>query len=180
MGDRDDEGERDGEGRRDRSRSRERGATAGNAATNAEQAQPPAVFNCYLTNLSLEVTEDTLKEYFSTAGAVFETSVVRDPVTKEPRGFGFVSFTNEEDFQRAIALNGTELKGRNLKVEKAKRSTGYKSTPGEYKGDPRMAASTKYRADSGRDRGYERRRDDRAPPPSRGGYDDRPRYDDRP
>ena len=161
------------EERRDRSRSRDRAPPA-----NAQQGDgEPDVYNCYLTNLGYDITEDMLRDYFAKVGDVYETSLVRDPLTKRPRGFGFVSFKSEEDFRKALELNNTDWNGRNIRVEPAKRKTGWKPTPGEYKGDPKMAASDKYRAGGGggggggRGRGY----DDRGR-----GYDDRGRgYDDR-
>ena len=47
------------------------------------------------------------------------------------RGFAFVAFVMLEDSDRAIeALNGSQLAGRTIKVEKARRGGGYEKTPG--------------------------------------------------
>lgn len=42
-----------------------------------------------------------------------------DPHTRESRGFGFVTMETAEEAEAAItALNGTELMGKNLTIEK--------------------------------------------------------------
>lgn len=47
---------------------------------------------------------------------------MRDPSTKELRGFGFVTMESAQDAEVAIsALNGYDLLGKNLCVEKARR-----------------------------------------------------------
>lgn len=50
---------------------------------------------------------------------------MRDPHTRDPRGFGFVTMETAEEAEAAIAgLHGTELMGKPLSVEKARRSRG--------------------------------------------------------
>lgn len=47
---------------------------------------------------------------------------MRDPHTKESRGFAFVTMENVEDAEAAIAaLSATELMGRTMNIEKARR-----------------------------------------------------------
>lgn len=49
-------------------------------------------------------------------------------------GFGFVSFVNYVHSERAVnELNGKELDGRLIRVEKARRERGYEKTPGRCK-----------------------------------------------
>ncbi len=44
-----------------------------------------------------------------------------DPHTRESRGFGFVTMDKPEDAEACITnLNGTDLKGRNLSIEKVR------------------------------------------------------------
>jgi transformer-2 protein len=50
------------------------------------------------------------------------------------RGFGFVGMAKVEDSLRALQeMNGSELNGRTIKVERAKRAGGYEKTPGVCK-----------------------------------------------
>ena len=45
-------------------------------------------------------------------------------------GFGFVSFTSQEDCERALTgMNGADVDGRAIRVEKARRGGGYQKTP---------------------------------------------------
>ena len=49
-------------------------------------------------------------------------------------GFGFVSFYTLEECEKALqAMNGGECDGRLIRVEKAKRNSGYSKTPGVCK-----------------------------------------------
>ncbi|KAG8941008.1 hypothetical protein FRC00_012619, partial [Tulasnella sp. 408] len=63
-----------------------------------------------------------------------------DPHTRESRGFGFVTMDTAADAEAAIAaLNGTDLKGRNITVDKARRGRARTPTPGRYYGPPKRA-----------------------------------------
>lgn len=60
---------------------------------------------------------------------------MRDPHTNDHRGFAFVTMEHYEDADRAIeALNGLELEGRAIRVERAKRGRPRTPTPGRYYG----------------------------------------------
>ena len=77
--------------------------------------------NIYVGNLSYEVTEEDLKEAFEAFGAAETVKVIKDNYTGRSKGFGFVEMPSEAEGQSAIdGLNGKELKGRTLKVNKAK------------------------------------------------------------
>ena len=77
--------------------------------------------NIYVGNLSVSATEDMLRWLFEKYGPVEGVKVVTDPESGQPRGFGFVAMTNDEEAWKAInALNGTDLEGRTLKVSEAR------------------------------------------------------------
>ena len=77
--------------------------------------------NIYVGDLSYDVTEDDLKAVFSEFGEVDSLNIIKDKFSGRSKGFGFVEMPDNSEADKAIeALNGTELKGRNLKVNQAK------------------------------------------------------------
>ena len=75
----------------------------------------------YVGNLSFDATGDDLREIFSESGTVEDAIIVTRPGGGRPRGFGFVTMSDEQDAAEAIRqLNGQELAGRALKVNVAK------------------------------------------------------------
>ena len=58
----------------------------------AAQASSTAAKSLYVGNLSYFVTEDVLRDIFSTLGRVAECKVIKDKQTGLPAGYGFVRF----------------------------------------------------------------------------------------
>jgi cold-inducible RNA-binding protein len=79
----------------------------------------------YVGNLSYATTEDTLRTLFAEFGAVQSVKVITDRETGRPRGFGFVEMATEQEAEEAISgLNGKSVDNREIRVDKAKPSTG--------------------------------------------------------
>ena len=77
--------------------------------------------NIYVGNLSWEVTQEDLKEAFEAHGQVASANLITDKYTGKSRGFGFVEMPVDDEARAAMsALNGTDLKGRQLNVNEAK------------------------------------------------------------
>lgn len=77
--------------------------------------------NIYVGNLSFDCLDDDLRTAFGAHGTVDSARVISDKYTGKSRGFGFVEMPNDSEAQAAIAaLNGTELKGREIKVNEAR------------------------------------------------------------
>ncbi len=69
----------------------------------------------YVGNLSYSVTDEQLKELFSEYGEVKQANVI------EGNGFGFIEMSVPEDAEKAQkALNGSDFKGRALRIEEAR------------------------------------------------------------
>jgi RNA recognition motif-containing protein len=67
------------------------------------------------------LTEDELKEAFAAYGAVDSAKIIADKFTGISRGFGFVEMPDDSEAQNAIGeLNGKDLKGRTIIVNKAR------------------------------------------------------------
>jgi len=75
----------------------------------------------YVGNLPFSVTEESLKEAFSKFGDIEEASLIIDKFSNRSKGFGFITFSNDEFGKKAIAeMNDKNFEGRNLKVSEAK------------------------------------------------------------
>jgi RNA recognition motif-containing protein len=79
----------------------------------------------YVGNLAYAVTQEDLAELFAQAGKVESAVVVSDKFSGQSRGFGFVEMVEAADAATAIqTLNDTDLKGRRIKIDEARASTG--------------------------------------------------------
>jgi RNA recognition motif-containing protein len=79
----------------------------------------------FVGGLPFSTSEDRLREVFAAAGQVESAVVVTDRDTGRSRGFGFVEMATSEEADQAVQkLNGKDLDGRQLKVERAKASEG--------------------------------------------------------
>lgn len=75
----------------------------------------------YVGNLAYSVTNEDLKDLFSQSGTVESVAVVSDKFSGQSKGFGFVEMADAGEAAAAIqSLDGTEFKGRNIKVNEAK------------------------------------------------------------
>lgn len=75
----------------------------------------------FVGSLPWSANDEDLQTAFAAHGNVLSAKVVTDKETRRSRGFGFVEFETEAEANAAIqALNGTELKGRNIIVSEAK------------------------------------------------------------
>ena len=70
----------------------------------------------FVGGLSWNTDNAGLENAFSSFGDIQEAKVITDRETGRSRGFGFVTFANAEDADKALSLDGTELDGRNVKV----------------------------------------------------------------
>ena len=92
----------------------------------------------FVGGLSWNTTDAGLSEAFQQFGEITEAKVIMDRDTGRSRGFGFITFNNDEDALSAInAMNGTNLEGRTIKVNEAEDKgprTGGRSGGGGYGG----------------------------------------------
>jgi len=74
----------------------------------------------FVRSLPATATSESLTELFSEAYPIKHATAVIDRETKQCRGFGFVTFADAEDAQRAKEqFNGHMLEGRKLRIEVA-------------------------------------------------------------
>ena len=81
--------------------------------------------NLYVGNLSYRLTEDELRQAFEEFGQVSSCTIIKDKVTGESKGFGFLEMPERSEAEAAInGLNGRDLKGRRLNVNEARPREG--------------------------------------------------------
>jgi cold-inducible RNA-binding protein len=74
----------------------------------------------FVGSLSWGVNDDALRDAFGVHGEISEAVVISDRDTGRSRGFGFVTFEDDDAADKAVAaLNGTELDGRTMRVDVA-------------------------------------------------------------
>ena len=77
--------------------------------------------NIYAGNLSYDLTEGDLRDLFAEFGGVKSVKIIMDRETGRAKGFGFVEMDTKEDGEKAIAaLDGSDVKGRNIKVNESR------------------------------------------------------------
>ena len=77
--------------------------------------------NIYVSNLSFNVQDEDLREFFTEYGEVSSAKVITDKFTGKSRGFGFVEMPDDEAARKAIAeLDNGTVEGRTIKVMEAK------------------------------------------------------------
>ncbi|KAI5854522.1 RNA-binding domain-containing protein [Durotheca rogersii] len=132
--------------------------------------------NLFVTGIHPRLTEVEVTRLFEKYGEVEKCQIMKDPHTKESRGFGFVKMVTSEQADAAKdGLQGEDVEGRTLSIEKARRARPRTPTPGKYFGPPKRESRPRY-DDRRRGGGYGYgARDD---PYRYRGYD-RPRYEDR-
>ncbi len=76
----------------------------------------------YVGNIPYNSTEEDLRAFFEQAGLqVGNVTLIRDRMTGNPKGFGFVETNSDDEARVAIEkLNGQNFMGRNLIVNEAR------------------------------------------------------------
>ena len=91
--------------------------------------------NIYVSNLSFNVQDEDLKDFFTEYGEVTSAKIINDKFTGNSRGFGFVEMVNDNEGRDAIEhlknislgkkpLVVTQAEERN--TPKSNKNTGYR------------------------------------------------------
>lgn len=70
----------------------------------------------YVGNVDYGTTAYELEEHFKSAGEVARVTILCNKFDGAPKGFAYVEFEGIEAAQRALAMDGTELRARVIKV----------------------------------------------------------------
>ncbi|XP_055077683.1 RNA-binding protein Musashi homolog 1-like isoform X2 [Periophthalmus magnuspinnatus] len=68
----------------------------------------------FVGGLSWQTTQEGLREYFGRFGDVKDCMVMRDPVTKRSRGFGFVTYEEQAGVDKVLAQSKHELDSKTI------------------------------------------------------------------
>ncbi|TDZ34651.1 putative RNA-binding protein [Colletotrichum trifolii] len=94
--------------------------------------------NLFVTGIHPRLTESEVTRLFEKYGEVEKCQIMRDPHSKESRGFGFVKMVTSDQADAAKeGLQGEQIEGRTLSIEKARRARPRTPTPGKYFGPPK-------------------------------------------
>ena len=75
----------------------------------------------YIGNLPFKANEEQLQALFQQAGMVQDVSIIRDRMSGQSRGFGFIEMASAEEAEKAIELfTGHNLDNRPLVVNEAR------------------------------------------------------------
>ena len=127
--------------------------------------------NIYVGNLPYKLLDTDLRALFAAYGEVSSVSMVKDKMSGQSKGFGFVEMPNAAEAAEAIqGLNEKAVQGRNIKVNEAKpREDKPRGDRGGFRpreGGSRDSGGFKPRNDGGfgggrNDGGYRSERSDR-------------------
>ena len=98
----------------------------------------------FIGNLSWDVDEEAIRSTFEGCGEIKEIRFAEDRETGRFKGFGHVEFADTMSTDQAVALAGTDIVGRPIRVDFAAVKTGF---------SPRNGGSPKGRGDYGGGRG---------------------------
>ena len=85
----------------------------------AADSSAPSTKTIFVGRLSWNVDNDWLAQEFAECGEVVSARVQMDRNTGRSRGFGYVTFATTEAVEAALALNGKEIDGRAINVDKS-------------------------------------------------------------
>ncbi|XP_023227274.1 RNA-binding protein 34-like isoform X1 [Centruroides sculpturatus] len=80
----------------------------------------------FVGNLPYNITDEELWKFFETCGEIINVRVIRDKSTRIGKGFGYVLFKSRDSSNRAIKMDGNELKGRPLRISRASKNENKK------------------------------------------------------
>lgn len=74
----------------------------------------------FVGGLSWDTNDEGLRQAFASFGEITEAKVITDRDTGRSRGFGFVTFAQNEEAATAISkMDGTTLDGKTIRVNEA-------------------------------------------------------------
>jgi RNA recognition motif-containing protein len=99
----------------------------------------------FVGGLNWKTTDEGLRQAFERFGEITEAKVITDRETGRSRGFGFVTFVQDDSATSAITeMDGSQLEGRTIKVNQAEERPRSGGGRGGYGGGGRGGRSGGY------------------------------------
>jgi len=73
----------------------------------------------FIGGLSYSTDDDNLRRYFSPYGSIDDAVVMKDPVTKRSRGFGFITFSTIQSVDQVLLKDPHVIDGRRVEVKRS-------------------------------------------------------------
>ncbi|KAL0978280.1 hypothetical protein UPYG_G00168350 [Umbra pygmaea] len=81
--------------------------------------EPEQLRKLFIGGLSFETTDESLREYFEQWGSLTDCVVMKDPVSKRSRGFGFVTYSSMDEVDAAMEARPHKVDGRQVEPKRA-------------------------------------------------------------
>ncbi|XP_069614821.1 heterogeneous nuclear ribonucleoprotein A1-like [Ranitomeya imitator] len=81
--------------------------------------EPEQLRKLFIGGLSFETTDDSLRNHFEQWGSLTDCVVMRDPMSKRSRGFGFVTYMSAEEVDAAMDARPHRVDGRVVEPKRA-------------------------------------------------------------
>ena len=89
----------------------------------------------FVGNLPRGIEDEAVRQYFEKeCGEVDRVRLIRNPVTGEGKGFGYVCFSDRETVLLALKCHGEELEGRTLRVFRAQKPSDQQNAHSKHGG----------------------------------------------
>ena len=82
-------------------------------------AKPDGCTELFCGNLPWSVTDESIADFFKSAGTVTNTRWLNDKESGDFKGVGFISFGTTEEVDAAVQLGGEQLDGRPIRIDYA-------------------------------------------------------------
>ncbi|KAI6190788.1 Heterogeneous ribonuclear particle protein [Aphelenchoides bicaudatus] len=92
----------------------------GDNQKNGGNSEEPEQFRkLFIGGLSLNTTDDTLKEFYGKYGTILDSVVMRDGATKKSRGFGFITYSAKTEVDSAMSSRPHVIDGKTVDPKRA-------------------------------------------------------------
>ncbi|XP_055680478.1 ELAV-like protein 3 isoform X2 [Lutzomyia longipalpis] len=97
---------------------------SGSSSNGGGSSQEESKTNLIVNYLPQNMTQEEIRSLFSSIGEVESCKLIRDKVTGQSLGYGFVNYHQKDDAEKAInTLNGLRLQNKTIKVSFARPSS---------------------------------------------------------